>query len=279
MLVGVLASSRGLLRPERRPVFLALGLLTVPMLLHPFHLERFWLPAAGPLWVLSAVGWIEVAGSLRRGRAARLPRVLVPVLLYAVAHVAPVGQALWLARVTGLLPQGDAARVAATEAFTSWIGPYPQRVVPTAGLRREEAAAFLDLVAAELGPGERYGWLGLSSELSPGLLALGIHQRGGSAARLLDDRSTSIDVAPTPGAPQPDWDRATFTAWAEGFDVLFFTDPPDVKDRTSRREVKERWHRRLVEELGWSPTRLGVVSVERGAGEASEVGLFACRRP
>ena len=111
------------------------------------------------------------------------------------------------------------------------------------------------------------------------MLALGIHRRGGSPARLFQVGEPSIDVAPTPGAALPDWDDGTLEEWAQQFDMLFFTDPPDVKDRASRREVKERLHRRLVEGLGWAPTRLGVVKVDRGAGEPLEVGLFVCRRP
>ena len=175
------------------------------------------------------------------------------------------------------MPDDEAVREVALEAFEQWSGPFGARSVPTAGLHESEAAALLDLIAAEVGPEERFAWLGLSSELSPAVLALGLYQRGASAARVLRPSETDVDIVPAPGAPEPDWDTEAFREWAGGFDVVFFTDPPDLKDRAHRRAARERWQRPLVQNLGYTARRLGVVEIGRGRAEPVQVGLFACR--
>jgi hypothetical protein len=277
-LIGLATSLLCLRDRGVRALWLSLAALGLPVLFHPFHLERFWLPVGVPLWALVGIGFGALYARLRVG-SARRTSLLALALLSLASSLAAVDQALWLATQMGEMPDDPVARTQARRVLDGWIGSLDARMVPTAGLRKSEADAVLDLVAAEVGPRDRFGWLGLSSELSPAVLHIGLFERGGSPGRLLRDASLPVDVTPVPGAAEPSWDRDQFQAFVSNYDLLFLTDPPDLKDRENRRSVRDRWHRRLVEELGWSATRIAVVPIDRGSAGTTEVGLFVCRPP
>src|SRR5207237_1807386 len=119
------------------------------------------------------------------------------------------------------------------------------RVLRTNGLERAEHDAILDLVAQEARPDERVGWIGVSSQLSPAALEIGLLQRGGSAERFLRDATKTIDVAYFGVDPQ--WDDRRLLDFAAGFDVIFATEPPNLIDLADR-----RWPRGYRERLASS---------------------------
>jgi len=273
VLVGVLCSLASVRRAEVRCLWLVLLAIGLPVLLHPFHLDRFQLPLAVPLFVLAAVGW---ASWLTRF-GANIPTIVFMILLLFVGN--PPRETVWLADRLGVLPEDEGARDYVGFVFRGWNGALAERVVPTAGLAREEADALFDLVGAEVRGGERVGWLGASSETSPATVHLALLARGGGAERFMRDATRSMDVTAVPGVPLPDWDTEQLVSWADGFDVIFLTDPPDVKDRAGRRELRERFHMRLASELGWNVRELGRLPIANPPGAPIEVALYAARRP
>ena len=172
------------------------------------------------------------------------------------------------------------AEQAVERALAQRVGAWSERVVPTAGLLRGEHDELLDLVAAEVRPGERYGWLGLSSELAPAVLILGVHARGGSPTRVFEEARRDFDVTPTPSTTAPvGWSSERLAQHVRGLDLVFMTDPPDVKGRADRAWVRELLQRPLIDELDWSAQRIGSVPVTKPSGEVLDLHLFACRPP
>lgn len=273
VVAGLLTSLACVRRAQVRCLWLVLLALGVPILLHPFHLDRFQLPLGVPLFLLAAVGWATLLGRF----GANLPTLAVMIVLVFVGN--PPRETVWLADQLGVLPAAESDRAYVDSVFRGWNGALAERVVPTAGLAREEADTLFDLVAAEVGPEDRVGWLGASSEISPASVHLALLARGGGAGRFLTSAAHSMDITPVPGVPLPDWDQSQFVEWADQYDVIFLTDPPDLKDRAGRRELRERFHPRLVTELGWTPRELGRITITNPPGAPIDVGLFAARRP
>jgi hypothetical protein len=167
----VLSSVRRVTHPAVRLAWLVALAFTVPLTLHPFHLDRFLLPAALPFWALALS---EVVTIVARAREHLLRTVLVAAGVLALSIGAG---AWWEARVLDVLglthPDATIAGYQ-RQALAHRVSVAASDPLPTNGLRRRELERFLDLASAAAGPTARVGWLGMSSELSPAVLHLGL---------------------------------------------------------------------------------------------------------
>lgn len=235
---------------------------------HPFHLDRFLVPFAPALWCLAALGFGSWASSSRVGRSA------APWVLLACA--VPLGglDSRAMTEVAGMMPADGPGRAYVQSELErlSQLGGGRRR--PTAGLATETAAAILDACADEARPSERVGWLGVSSELSPATLHLGLLERGGERERFLRDAHRDVDI--TFLGEDPGWTDEALAAWARDFDVLFMTDPPDLGARPARAFMRGYQERLLA--LGWRASDvLGSYELQTPTGEPRVVQLYACR--
>jgi hypothetical protein len=273
ILAAALLASTGLRQPALRTLVLALGASLGPVLAHNFHLDRFLLPSAVPLWALAAVG-----GARLLPRAPRL-RLAALGLLAAGTLAFPTVDALVLARGLGLANQQNSAYV--EQLHRERLSLSPGRLLPTAGLRRAEHDALLAALAAAAGPTARVGWIGINSELSPAALHLGLLARGGDPRRLRRDAgAVRADGEPsmvvTFQSVDPQWSDEQVRAFARGFDLLFSTEPLDWKGRRGR-EFLARYRAALFADGGWTYERLATVPVQRPVGEPTVVELFVLR--
>ena len=118
------------------------------------------------------------------------------------------------------------------------------------------------------------GWLGISQELSPASLHLGLLERGGDVERFLRDAHREVDV--TFLGEDPKWDDGRFREWAAGYDIFFMTDPPDLGSR-SEREFMRAYQERLSN-IGWqAPALLGTFERKAPSGMPRAVHLYASR--
>lgn len=266
--VGALASWRAAIRPGARAVCVALALLAVAIWTHPYHLPRFWIPLGAALWPLAGVGWSRI---LPKGNLARAAIVLALALAVGIA---PGADTMALADRLGIASKDPKVREYQATVFAEYRDLLGQRVLRNSGLPHEEANAFLDLAAREVGPDERVGWLDLTEEVSPAGLQLGLYRRGGSAERFLA-QTREQTYASIRGA-DPGWDDAALVAFAQRFDVVLCTEPHHLKGRRDR-EFFARYVERLVA-LGWEKRRIGEVAVSRPLQEPLVVQVFALRR-
>jgi hypothetical protein len=180
-----------------------------------------------------------------------------------------------------VLPAQLDAREHAEETIRGWSDLSPARELPTAGLRRVESEALLGLIdGASLAP-ERIGWVGISSELSPGAIWNGLYERARTPEerRALSERLRHDAPMPffvTLEGRDPLWSDAELSEFAADFDVLFATDPPDLKDRPARRFAEA--YRNRLEGLGWVSTPVGRVQIQRPLGPPLDVRVLALRR-
>jgi len=268
VLFGLIWSLRTLAKPGGHLLGAAALIPASVLWAHPFHLDRFLVPFAPALWCFAALGvagW--VASSDRARRAAPLVLFLCVVPLGGVDSRA---LADWVGLVPGASPQRE--YVEGELDRLSRVGAGRRR--PTAGLASETVAGILDACAEETQPMERVGWLGISSELSPAALHLGLLERGGDVERFLRDAHREVDV--TFEGVDPEWTDETFAAWSAQFDVFFMTDPPDLGGRKAR-EFMRSYQERLLG-LGWKASAaLGTFEWQPPFGEPRVVQLFACR--
>jgi hypothetical protein len=266
---GALATLRWALRPLVRTLWLAaLGML-LPVLLHPFHLERFFLPAAAPCFALAGVGWAALLRSLR-------PRVglLVVALPTLVGIATAPASTVWFAGLLGF-PPDPANRPAVRAAVEGWSSPnLAERAVVTAGLDRAAANRLLDALADVIGPEERVGWVGGANELPPGALHLGLLARGGGARRFLEADPWR---ALFHNGPEASFPPETMLDWAQHFDVLVFTDPPDLKGRRNQ-EFQREFQRVLLEQGGWRAEPVIELDVPRPPGAPLRLAVSVARR-
>ena len=265
--------------PAGRVLWLLLAGTVLPVWFHPFHLDRFLIPGLLPIWALSSLGLQRILAA-RHAWQARLGLALFAGL-FAVA-----GALAWrypnhvFADRLRLLPEDSGARerlIHAIDEQRSLFG-----TVPTAGLPRETHDALLDLIVQGVGPEDRVAWFGMSSEVSPGALHLGLLARGGSSLRFREDAHRQMDVTPTPGFPLPALDPAGTRDWLDAatsrFDVVLTTTPTDLKDRP-RPGLYDGFVVPLVSDLGFTATELGRVEVPRPDGSSMSVAVLALRRP
>ncbi len=282
-LVGVLAALPGTLRAGPRALWLVALVCAAVLLRHPFHLDRFLLPAALPWMPLAALGLARLCGAGAGLRpAARLrPGLLVALLLAALHWRAPLADRT--AALLGLLRPGDASAASYVAGLhRERLSLAPARLLPTAGLERAAFDGFLDAIAAELAPEERVAFLEINSELSPAALHLGLLARGGSPARLFHDAARvrsdgQPEMVVTFEAADPGWISDQVRAWARGFDVVLSTEPIDWKGRRGR-EFLGRYRSALFETGEWSYRELATIEVARPNQAPTRVQLFALRR-
>jgi hypothetical protein len=255
-------------RREIRTLWLVLACLAGPALAHPFHLDRFLIPQAVPFWILAGCGLARI-----------LPRagVLRPALLAGLAALAilfPARGALRTAELLGQLKDVPAVRSYQEREYARRVDLTPARPLPTGGLPRAELDTIFEIVERETTPTERIGWFGVSSKLSPGVVHLGLLERGGSEERFLRDAARPMDVGYF-GA-DPGWSDDELRAFASGFDVVFATEPPDL-NRNGARSWTRAYRERLVASLGWRSRIVGSLRVARPPADSVELSILACR--
>lgn len=249
-----------------RVLFLLLMATAVPIALHPFHDARFQILIGPALWVLAAV-------SLRTFRSWGLPANLGLLAVLLAAIVAPSWDREGLARWAGFLRDDDPNREFVRARIASYAALGGDRPLPTGGLERAAHDALASMVAREVAAGERAGWIGMSSEFSPAALHLALLARGGSPQRFLAESERTLDVDYFGDGSGVSDDA--LKAYLAGFDVVFLTDPPDLKGRKGRQGLAV--YRERLSNLGWSARELGKLSVARPPNPPLEVTLFACR--
>ena len=268
-LVGIAASARFVFDPTVRCLWIAFVFLWLPVWLHPFHLDRFFIPGGAAIWPLAALGGLSLIPLATKARVAVLVGLAVIVAI-------PIDDTLWLADAVGFGASDPSTRAYQSTVFASRRDLSGAVGLPTNGLNRSESDAMLDAIARETKPEERVAWIGLSNELSPAALHIGLLQRGGSRERFLRDASQQIDV--TYFNDDPRWSDARLEQFAGEFDVILATDPVTLKihhDRDFMREYCDR----LTEKLGYRRKLLAQVPVALPTGPAREIKLYACRKP
>jgi hypothetical protein len=268
VVVAAFVGLRAVRTPAVRTLALAAGVMLGAPLVHPFFLDRFLIPALVPMFALAGVG---LAFGLPR---TRLALALTVSSLALVTLVFPSVDGAWLADRLGRLPADEPARGYVREVLEERARIGPRRRLPTGGLERAEHDALLDLVLAEVRPGERVGWLGMSSEMSPAALHLGLLARGRGPEWFLERDPPDLDL--TYFGADLAFDDAALRAYAGKFDVILWTDPIDLRERRERAFVAAYCDR--LQALRPSVVReLGVVPISRPLRAPLEVRLLACR--
>src|SRR5690606_22976403 len=166
---------RDVARPGVRALVLVLVCMAGPILVHPFHLDRFLIPIGPPLWLLAALGLSRLLPTAPRARAAVL------ALLALLTLSAPTFEARRLVEATVVAPkpleQQPMFREYVGAQLERWARLGAGRSVPSAGLAPTAHDALSGLVAAAAGPGDRVAWLGVSSEYSAAALHLALLAR------------------------------------------------------------------------------------------------------
>jgi len=270
VLGGALVALRELPRPGARLLWIGVLVMGVPVWTHHFHLDRFLVPAAPVVWTLAALG---LARQLPLDGARR--RVVLPVLAL-FAFVLPTVDGKWLGRALGLVPEDPAMRAYVEEILASYPSLGPGRRVWTPGIPRTAADELLGLAVGAAQRDDAVGWIGNPTEVPPAALHLALFAAHGNAERLLRDAHRPLDVSFN--HVDPGWSDAQLAAFAERFDVILTTDPPDLAERSERAFLRG-YSARLVEALGWRPELLGRVSIPRDSRPPLELALYALRPP
>jgi len=264
---GLVATPPLLRLAPARVVWIVLLASTLPVALHPFHLDRFLLPGAVPLWILTALGLARLLPVSSRGRVA------TGVVALPLLFLGPQWDSGWLAGQFGLLKEETREEV--SQALRSRRDLTADRRLGTNGLTRAQHDALLDLLAPTLAPEERIGWVGMSQAFSPAALHLGLIARGQPPrAAFLEGRLDRSFV--TIANVDPGWDDPRLAAWASGFDVILATRPVDLTANPAR-EFLGDFQVRLLESGRWKATELGALDIVRRAGQENVVRVFALR--
>lgn len=274
VLSGLLFSLRVVREPSIRLLWCVLLGFAIPMSMHPFHLERFFIPLGASVWVLAAVGLVGLFQRLARVVPSLAIRWALGVFVVVSCLAFPERDSRFVAKQVGIWNEDQ--RDYLTWLFGTWRDLTPNRRLPTAGLSTETATLLHELVASEVKLDERFGWIGISSELSPAALHLGTLQHGVSieSFRRRNRHQLYLDFR----SFDPAWSDERFADWASKFDVIFFTDPPDIKSRRSRTWTAS-YVERLQSKLGWTRRELGKISIDRPLNDPTLVTLFASRPP
>lgn len=256
-----------------RCLWIALVCMALPIELHPFHLDRFLIPCGAMIWPLCAIGLARVLPERSVLRVCTIGLLIGATLAFPdrdrQATYAVIAPKEWLASAA-TNPSVSELQLA---TLAEWRDLSGGRALPTAGLLRDEMDALLDRIAREVGPAERVGYLGMSNELSPAALHIGLLLRGGSKQRFLRDAHQPMDI--TYFGIDPGWSDAVLLEFASGFDVILATEPPDLKNRPGRGFIT-RYRERLLA-LGFEAKDLGQVAISRPLNAPLSVTLFACR--
>ena len=276
--LGLLADLCPAVALPRRParvVRLSVVVFVLALALHPFHQERFLLPAGVAIWCSAGLGLARLAPY---GAATRLALVL---LISGMVFVSTPLLNTLSVRAVGRMPADEDARRYVGEVLKERRSLAADRALPVPGLMRPELERVLDLVYTEANFDRRVAWLGIPSEVSRGVLHAGLLARGGSVHRFLGDAPVPM-LLETEQA-DPGLDPEAVREWARRYDVVFFTDPVDLKDRPGRRFI-QAYVDLLRGDPDWDAKRLGNILVQTGpvvagvgTGEVNAM-LWALRR-
>lgn len=278
-------------RSQRR-LWIVLIAMAVPIVGHNFHLDRFLIVLAPAVMPLVAAGWSALTAALlgrRFGFESKLaywaPFALLPGLVLA-GLVSPAWDGHPAFKYTAGFREKPDVRAYQERLLIERQSIGPSRRLSTAGLDRTAADHLVALIAKSLSTSEagqsgfkRFAWLGISSELSPAALHIGVYDSTGKAERLLQDSAASRPD----GTPQmivtfegldPGWNDDQLQAWAASFDVIFTSVPPDLRGRASRDFIKG-YQQRLIGSGKVSTEELGTVPVPQPLGPPKLVRLFA----
>lgn len=269
---GALAGLGSALRGSR-VLWLTLAATFLPIWLHPFFLDRFWLPLGISLWPLAALG---LARCLPRQRFAA---AAIVVALGVGVAVRPTSDVVRLADRFGMLQDDEKLAAYQQEVFATFSELGRDRQVPKRpALRRVEREELDALIAGAVKPNESVGWLGISSEYSPAALHLGLLENGGSPARFLRDAHQSVDLEFRGNLGYGEWTNEDLAEWANDFDVILMSDPVDFNQREGRGFMRPL-QRRLCDDLGWTEERLGWIDRARTLRDPLRIRIFAVRPP
>lgn len=220
MLVLVACAARA---RHSAPCWLLAAALVPTIAAHPFHLDRFQLAWLAPLAPLCGAGF-EAAWSRVRWASCAL---LLPFVLPGAAW-----ERARLAQVLGLLSDKPEVRAHQLATLESRANRWSGRVAPTAGLPLAEQRRVAAAIANAVGADARIGWIGVSSELSPGALNLRLLEEGRSEGRFVAAAEEAIDLDYFgPARAVEDEELARFR---ERFDVVIWSEPIDFKERADR---------------------------------------------
>ncbi|MEM8709516.1 MAG: hypothetical protein AAGG01_01075 [Planctomycetota bacterium] len=233
---------------------LTLVAFVVPVLLHPFQLDRFLIPSALILWVM---GGASAAMLLhRRPRAF----TLATLGLTGAAIAVPVFQVTAWAGLP-VAPEGSQARRYQKYHVGTTLGVFGPPA--SNGLTRDVHGELLDMVADAVGPENSVGWLGQSAEISPAALHLGLLERGGSAERFLEFAEGPMDIELLPSNVRVDYSDEAILEYARQFDHVIVPSQGDLVGRPGRAWIPEAWHGALRRSSDVTWRTLGSVLVDR----------------
>ena len=240
--VGLIALSAAFLalRRTRTTVTLSLALVAfvVPIVRHPFQLDRFLLPAGLALWVLGGSG---AAMFLRAS-----PRAFTACALglgIACANFSVLTTASWV----GFPLQEEGTPVRDFQEFHVGTTLSLFGAPASNGLTSDVHNQIMDMIAEGVGPEDSVGWLGQSSEVSPASLHLGLLERGGSAERFLEYAEGPMDIELLPSNVQTDFSPEELLAYARKFDHVIIPAEGDLMQRGGRAWLPAAWYGPLRE--------------------------------
>jgi len=240
---------------------------TAPVLLHPFHLDRFLLPGAVFLWVLAGLG---IARMLPAKPLARV--VAIPTLVLALA-LFPNVDAFWVLRLAGIA--NPAQHAYQEEMLKAFRDLRPGRRLDTNGFARAEVESLLDMLQPEVRGDDHVGWVGMTQNFSPGALHAGLLARGAGAPD--EVKRGAIDQSFIElGYVDPQWTREQILAWADGYSLLITSDPIDLAGNPDR-QFLARYRDEILASGRWQRRDLGRVTIRRPRG-VIESQLYALRR-
>lgn len=290
-ILGLLLAGLGTLVwiARRRAPVIAVWLIwlscLLPIVLHNFHLDRFLVLPLVMGIPLAAVGLLWLARLSARGHAAQSALWIVPLLL-ALGSVAPSWDGeKWFAATVGFSEKLDIVDYQ-KGVLANYQNTDFDRKVSTAGLDQVAADKVLDAVAEVVlraeRPAQNFGWLGISSELSPAALYAGVYARADELGRprplLARAAETRGDGNPkmvlTFEGLDPGWNDDQLIGWARSFDVLFTTVPPDFRDRGNRKFISD-YQTRLIGSGQVDTREIAAVQVPQASGPPKLVKVFA----
>lgn len=273
VLVGLIASAWLARAAAVRTLVLVLLALWIPLGTHPFFLDRFLVPAFAVLVPLAALG---LARLLPRGSFVATATASILLLLASVPFGAPL-VSFDTAQVLGVtLPTPARAEVRDYQLgeIARRQSLFAGRSLPTAGLDRAESAPLLRAIVDEVRAGESWGWIGISSDVSPAVVHLELLHASGDRGRFLRDAPLEVDVGYF--ADVPSESDARLAALAARSDVVFFTEPVDLRERGARAHARGSVERLLAQ--GWIARPIARTEIARPMREPLVVTLFACRK-
>lgn len=257
----------------------------LPIVLHNFHLDRFLVLPLVLALPLGIVGLLWLARLGARGNAAQGSLALVPLLVLGASVFPRWDGALWFDATVGFHDDPD-VRAYQERILANFQNNDFDRKLTTAGLDVVAAGKLLDAVADEVlvegAPARSFGWLGISSELSPAALVAGVYARADARGLARPDLGAAAATRPD-GNPRmvlsfqdidPGWNDEQLFAWASSFDVVFTTVPPDLRGRGGREFIRG-YQSRLIGSGRVETREVAAVQVPQPFGPPKFVQLFA----